>query len=173
LIEALGKVFGACVNFVITVATVDPQRRMQAANFVDAVVDRVVNAGNEIAGDNGEVCAYIIGHVYRTAHRTPAHVAAQVNVGNLDDLHAIQFWRQTGQGNLDTANFIAKTLGGVSVHHAKERGRTGYNAGRTEKGTARRVRNMVLAESLFVCAGTGLCQRCQTHSIECTTLTQK
>src|SRR5215469_17836503 len=89
LVKALGEVFGAGINLVIAIAAIDTERGMQAADFVDTIVDRVVNAGNEVAGDNGEVRAYVIGHIYGAAHGITAHIAAQVNVGNLDDFHAV------------------------------------------------------------------------------------
>ena len=93
LVQALSQILGPRINFVIAVAAVDAERSAQVANFVHAIGHGIVHAGDEVAGDDGEIGSHIVGHVHHAAHRFARHVAAQVDIRNLDDLHAVQFRR--------------------------------------------------------------------------------
>src|SRR5258708_10916094 len=78
------------VNFVVAVAAPGSERSVQTANLFDAIRDGVTGAGDEIAGDDGKVAAQIISHVHSTANLRAGHIAAEVDVADLDDLHAVE-----------------------------------------------------------------------------------
>src|SRR3989442_10503064 len=116
----------------------DAQRTGETTTLNNVIGDGIASAGDEVAGDDGEVGAEIIGHIHSAADLGAGHVTAEVNVAELDDLHAIESGRQVGQGNLDAANLIVETLGGETVHGAEKRSGTGRGGGRAEKVAAAR-----------------------------------
>ena len=118
--EALRGIFGPGVNFMVAVAPEDAEGRTKVANFIDAISQRVRGPGNEISGDDGEIRAELVGHFHRTANVGAAHVATEVNVAKLDDLHAVQSRRQIRGGNLDAVDAVVQALGREAVHHAEE-----------------------------------------------------
>src|SRR5713101_4431214 len=71
-------VFRASVDFVVAVAAPGAKGRVKTANFVDAIGNGIAGAGDEIASDDGQVGAEIIGHIHSTAHLCAGHVAAEV-----------------------------------------------------------------------------------------------
>ncbi len=142
-VKALGQVFRAGINFVVAVAAIDAERGAQLAHFFDAVPHGVVHAGDQVPGDDGQVGADVIGHVHGAANRFAGHVRAQMNVADLDDLHAVKLRRQVVQRDFDAAQFVAQALGRKAVHHAQKRRGAGHDAGGAEKGAARRIGNDV------------------------------
>src|SRR5258708_10737952 len=100
-VEIGGFVLGARVNFVVAVAAPGAERSAKMANFFDAIGDGITAAGDEIAGDHGEVGAEIIGHIHGAANLGAGHIAAEVNVADLDNLHAIQSGGHSVEGEFD------------------------------------------------------------------------
>src|SRR5216684_1074788 len=134
-------VFRAGVDFVVAVAAPGAEVGVKTADFVDAIGDGIAGASDEIAGDNGQIGSEIIGHVHGAAHLRAGHVAAEVNVADLDDLHAVKSGRQAGQRNLDAADLVVESLGSEAIHGAEERGGTGRSGGGAEKVAAAGVGN--------------------------------
>ncbi len=143
--ERLRGVFDPGVNFVIAIAAPDAQGRVQLADFIDALGKRIACAGDEIAGDDGQVGAQLIGHFDGSAHLRARHIAAHVNVAQLHDGHAVQRGIQTGNGNFDAANLVIEALGGVAVHGAEEWRGSGCGGDGAEKVTARRITKLLNA----------------------------
>src|SRR5579859_2783265 len=139
--ENLCGIFGARVDFVVAVAAEIAKRSAEIADFVDAIFQRIGGPGYEIAGHYRQIGAQLIGHVHRAAYIGAAHVAAEVNVAELSDLHAVEGWRQVGGRDLDPANVVIQALGGKTVHYAEKRGSAGKRGRRTEKVAARRIGN--------------------------------
>ena len=68
------------VDFVVAVAAPSAEGGRQLTDFIHAVGDWIARAGDEIASDNGEIGAKVVGHVDGTANLRARHVAAQVNI---------------------------------------------------------------------------------------------
>src|SRR5258708_21062992 len=137
--EALRFLFGAGVNFVVAIAAPDAKRRAQPANFVDAISERVTSAGDEVAGNNREIGAELVGHVHGAANLSARHVPAQMNITKLDDLHTVKRGRKIGHGNLDAANRVLEALGGKAVGCKEKRRNTCDCSGALEEVTARGI----------------------------------
>src|SRR5438445_4061480 len=120
----------------IPIAAPNAEWSVQMADFIDAIGDGVAHSGNEVAGDNGKVCTEVIGHIHGATHLSAGHVAAEVNIADLHNFHAIESRRQVGQGNFDSADLIVEAFGCEAVHSGKEWGRAGGSCGRTEKVAA-------------------------------------
>src|SRR5713101_2374730 len=140
-VEISRFVFRASVDFVVAVAAPGAKGRVKTANFVDAIGNGIAGAGDEIASDDGQVGAEIIGHIHSTAHLCAGHVAAEVNVADLHDLHAVESGRQIGQGNLDAADLVVEALSSEAIHGAEEWSSAGSGRGGAEKVAAARVGN--------------------------------
>src|ERR1700730_1256328 len=138
--EVLCGVFSPSVNFMIAVAPENAERRVKLAYLIDAIGQRVGGSGDEISGDDREVGAELVGHFHRATKIRAAHVAAEVNVAELDDFHAVETGRQIGRGDFDATHAIVETLGGKAVHYAKKRSSTGESRSSTEKVATRRIR---------------------------------
>src|SRR6185312_10842781 len=98
-VKLFGELFRVRIDLVIAVAAEDTERRMKAANLFDAIFDRVVRSGDEIAGHDGEVGVEIVGHVHGAPNGGAAHERAHVNVADLGDFHAVESGRQVGDGD--------------------------------------------------------------------------
>src|SRR5262249_5205158 len=120
-IEIAGFIFDARVNLVVAIAAPSAERSAQIANFLDAVGDGIPGASDEVAGDDREVRSEIVGHVHGAAYLSARHVSAQMDVAELDDLHAVQSGRQIGNGNFDAANLIVQAFGSETIHGSEER----------------------------------------------------
>ena len=140
-VEISRFVFRPGVDFVIAVTAPDAERSAQMANLVDAIGDRITAPGDEVTSDHSEIGAEFIGHIHGAAHLLAGHVAAEVNVTDLDDLHAVESGRQVGQGNLDAADLIVQAFGSETVHSAEERSGAGGSRGGAEEIAAARVSN--------------------------------
>src|SRR5712672_644833 len=132
-VEIARFIFGASVDFMIAVTAPSAERSVQVADFFDAIGDGVARARNEIAGDDGEIGAEIVGHIDGTAHVGARHVSAKVDVANLDNLHAVESSGQIGQRNFDAAHLVIESLGGKAVHGGKKRSSAGGGGGSAEK----------------------------------------
>src|SRR5712692_3982525 len=162
-VEISGFVFRTRVDFVVAVATPNAERSVKTANFVDAIGDVIAGAGDEIAGNDGEIGAEIIGHIHGAAHLLAGHVTAEMNVADLDDLHAIERGGQIGQGNLDAADLVVEALGGEAVHGGEERSGAGGGRGGAEKVSAAWVSNGLGRDGRGLCGsflGDGFFRRC-------------
>jgi hypothetical protein len=140
-VEVGGFVFGASVDFVIAVAAPGAEGSVKTANFLDAIGDGIAGAGDEIAGNDGEVGPEIVGHIHGSSHLGAGHVAAEVDVADLDNPHAVEGGRQIGQGNLDAADLVIQALGSKAVHRGEEGSGAGSSRGGAEKVAAARVSN--------------------------------
>ncbi len=105
----------------IAVAAIDAKRRGEPANLFDAFFQRVAGTGDEVAGDHGQVGSEVVGHIHGAANLGARHVTAQVNVTQLNQLHAIERRGQIGNRNIHAVNLIVEAFGGEAVHHAKKR----------------------------------------------------
>ena len=79
-IEISRDVFRVGIDFVVAVAAPCTEGSRQLTDFIHAVGDRVAGARDEIASDNGEIGAKIVGHVDSTANLRARRVAAQVDI---------------------------------------------------------------------------------------------
>src|ERR1700682_6362478 len=120
-------------------ATKRTERRAQLANFFNAIRQRVVRAGDEIAGYYRELGAKFVGHFHGAPYLRARHVAAKVNVAELHDGQAIQRRIQVGDGNFLAADLILKALCRVTVHRAKKRRGSGSRGSGAEKITPPRI----------------------------------
>jgi hypothetical protein len=118
---------------VIAVAAVNPEGSRQTADFFDALVKRVVSAGDEIAGDNRQIGVKVIRHIDRAPNLRTRHIPAHVNVAELGDFHAVERRRQIRDRDFDAMNLIVQAFGGESVHRSKERYGAGGGSCRFEK----------------------------------------
>src|ERR1700674_3787725 len=125
----------------IAVAAPRAERCVQTTDFINAIGNRITHTGDEIAGDDGEIGAEIVGHIHGAAHLGAGHVAAQVNIADLDDLHSVERSRQIGNGNLDTADLIVQAFGSKTVHSAEKWSGSGSGRGGAEKVPAAGVSN--------------------------------
>src|SRR5256885_3319175 len=141
--EALGSIFGPGVNFMITVATKNTERGAKLAYFFDAIGQRIGSPGDEVSGDNGEIGPEIIGHIHGATDIGAAHVSAQVNVTELDDIHAVKRGGQVRGRHFDATNTVVEALSGKAVHHAEKRGGASPGCGSAGEIAARRVRQEV------------------------------
>src|SRR5229473_3393588 len=116
---------------------------MKMANFVHAIGDGVTHAGDEIASDDGKIGAEIVGHVHGATHVRAGHVAVagEVNVADLNDLHAVEGGRQVWYGDFDAADLVVQALCGIAVHGSDKRGSAGGGSGGAEKVAASGIRN--------------------------------
>src|SRR5205823_5077371 len=67
-IEISRDVFRVSIDFVVAVTAPGTEWRVQVTNLVHAIGDRIARAGDEIASDNGEIGAKVVGHVDGTAN---------------------------------------------------------------------------------------------------------
>jgi hypothetical protein len=74
--ELLRGTFRFGVNLVIAVATPNAQWRMQEADFLDAIRDRICRASDEVSSDHRKIGAQIVGHIHGATDVGAAHVAA-------------------------------------------------------------------------------------------------
>src|SRR5438445_12595038 len=114
----------------IAVAAVDAERSRQTADFFDALVERIVRSGDEIAGDDRQIGAEVIRHIDRAPNLRARHIPAHVNVADLRDLHAVERRGQIRNRDFDAMNLIVQAFGGESVHGSKE----WYSAGSGSRG---------------------------------------
>ncbi len=134
--QSLGGIFGSRVNLVIAVAAPHSEGRAQAPDFFDALDQRIARAGDEISGDHGEIGAELVGHLHRAPNVATVHIAAQMNIADLDDLHALESWRQIRQRNLDVPHLVIQALRCKAIHGAEERSGAGDRGGGAEKVAA-------------------------------------
>src|SRR5919198_5479116 len=66
--QPLGGIFRVCINLVIPIAAPRPQWGAELAQFCNTSLKGVVLAADEISGDNCEIRAKSIGHLYGPAH---------------------------------------------------------------------------------------------------------
>ncbi len=125
----------------VAVAAPGTEGSVKAANLFDAIGDGVTTAGNEIAGDHGEVGAEIISHIHGAANLRAGHIAAEVDVADLDDLQAIESGRQIVDGNFDAADLVVEALGGETIHGTEKWGGAGSSSGGAEEVAAARISN--------------------------------
>ena len=117
------------------------------ADFFDAVGDGITGAGDEVAGDEGDVGALLVGQIDGAANVFAAHVAAEVDVADLRDGQAVEGGRQIADRDFDAADLIVDALGGETVDGAEKwRGagkrawRCGRSSGAKDRRGARRLR---------------------------------
>ncbi len=79
-IEIACFIFRVRIDFVIAIAAPSPQGRIQMADLVHAVGNRITRARDQVACDDRKICSEVVGHVHRAPHLRAGHVAAQVNV---------------------------------------------------------------------------------------------
>src|SRR5258708_38529909 len=114
------------VNFVIGVAAPDAEWRVEVADFVNAIGEGIAAAGDQVASDDGEIGALLVGEIDGAANVFTAHVAAEVNVADLRDGHAVEGGRQVADRDFDAANLVVHALGGEAVNGSQERSCTGH-----------------------------------------------
>ena len=141
--QLLRAVFGVRINFMIAVATVNAERRGQAANFFNALFQRITCAGDEVSGDDGEIGAEVVGHIDGAANLRTRHVTAHVNVAELRDGHAIERSGQIGNRDFDAVDLIVEAFGGEAVHCAKKRHGTSGGGGGLEEIAAAGISGLV------------------------------
>src|SRR5438067_531935 len=125
----------------VAVAAPRAEGSVQVANFIDAIGDRIAASSDEIASNDSEVGAKIVGHIYGATHLCARHVTAEVNIADLHDLHSVESGRQIGQGNLDATNLIIQALRSETIHGTQEGGGAGSSRGRAEKVAAPGIGN--------------------------------
>lgn len=121
--------FRASVNFVIAVAAPNAERGAKPAHFINAIGDRVAGACDEVAGCESEVRAQIVGHIDGATDLQARHVTTQMDVADLDDLHALEPGGQIGYRDFYFADLIVEALGGKTVHRGQKRSGTGESGG--------------------------------------------
>src|SRR5260370_9010335 len=134
-------VLRARVDFVVAIAAPSAERSVKTANFFDAIGDRIARAGDEVAGDDGEVGAEIVGHIHGAANLRAGHVAAEMDVADLYDFHAVESGRQIVDGNFDAADLVVDALGSKTVHGTEKWGGAGSGGGGAEEVTAAWISN--------------------------------
>ena len=103
------------VGFMIAVAAPNAQRRAQPRQLVDAGFERVARGREEIAGDDGEVGAEIVGHVHGAADLGRGHVAADVDIAQLGDAQTFQSGWQAAHRQVHAMYLVMQTLEGEAV----------------------------------------------------------
>ncbi len=123
----------------IAVAAPDTQRRAKAGKLGDTIGQRVGGAGDEITGDYSEIRGQAVGHVYGAADLFAGHVAAEMNVAELDDAQPFKRGREVGEGNGNFADLIAQAFAGKTVERADKWDGACEDRSRLEKIAAREV----------------------------------
>ena len=116
-----------------------PSGARRSVHFLDAIGDWVACSGDEISGDQREIGTQIVGHIDGAADLQARHEAAQMNVADLHNLHALKRGRQIGKWDFDFAYLIVEPLRCEAIDRGKKRRSTGKRGGRLEKITARGI----------------------------------
>ena len=136
----------------VAVAAPGTERSIQTANFLDAIGDRIAASRDEIAGDDGKVGAETIGHIHGATHLSGRHIAAEVNIADLHDLHAVESGRKIGDRYLNTTDLIVQAFGGETIHGAKKwSGACGSRSG-AKKVAAAGIRNGLSSARRGLCS---------------------
>ena len=102
----------------IAVAAPDTEGRAKPRELGDTIGQRVGGAGDEIAGDHSEIGGKTAGHVHGAADLLAGHVAAEMNVAELDDAQPFECGREVREGNGNLADLIAQAFAGKTVERA-------------------------------------------------------
>src|SRR5438552_15792655 len=78
--QSLSGKFRSGIDLVIAITSPGAQRRTQAAEFADAVFQRIALAAYKIAGDDGEVRFEIVRHFNRATNLLPRHELSDMQV---------------------------------------------------------------------------------------------
>ena len=143
--KALRLGFHVGINFVVAVAAPHPQRRVQLAQLSDAILQRIVRRGDEIAGHHDNVAAQRTGHPHRPAQFAQRKKIAQVDVAQLHDAQPIQTGRQGRNGNFNASNPVLQPFPEKSVRSHHNRRGAHQVAGIPEKFAARRIESFTAA----------------------------
>src|SRR5260370_5336538 len=83
----------------------------------------------------------IVGHIAGGGNLRTGHIAAEMDVADLDDLHAIESGRQIVNGNFDAADLVVEALGSKTIHGTEKWGGAGSGGGGAEEVTAAWISN--------------------------------
>src|ERR1700676_3632744 len=78
--EVFRSIFGPGVNFVVSVATENAERRVELPNFIDAIGQRIGCARDEVSGNHRKIGAQLVSHSYGAANIRAAHIATEMNI---------------------------------------------------------------------------------------------